>query len=140
MIMVVTLAAFVLSPWVWQEPPSSIRPGAAEVPFFVILNIFESLALGLGVAFWWNLLPLVRRQKGEFKKETWILYVSVGWLLVNWWFHDGLHKVIGGDPRRLLLVEYGFHVSLILAGMAMVWALVRIWSQGRWWWAGDEME
>jgi hypothetical protein len=53
-------------------------------------------------------------------------YVSIAWFLVNWWPHDSLHRVIGLDWSRLLLVEYGFHLPLLLAGAVLAWFFVSL--------------
>jgi hypothetical protein len=46
---------------------------------------------------------------------TTAVYVAVAWLLINWWPHDNLNRVTSGDWNRLAMVEYGFHLPLMLA-------------------------
>ena len=47
------------------------------------------------------------------------MYLSIGWLLVSWWPHDNLHMHVGEDPQGLLLLTYGFHLTLLLAGLVL---------------------
>jgi hypothetical protein len=53
-------------------------------------------------------------------------YLSVASLLVNWWPHDNLHRVVGFDWSRLVLVEYGFHLPLLIAGALLAWFFVSL--------------
>jgi hypothetical protein len=55
-----------------------------------------------------------------------ITFVAIGWLLVNWLPHDSLHNHIGPSLDKLLAVEYGFHVTLMIAGMIVALFFVRM--------------
>jgi hypothetical protein len=46
--------------------------------------------------------------------------------LGNWWLHDGLHMVVGMHVGGLLAIEYGFQVTLIIAALALTWALAKM--------------
>jgi hypothetical protein len=49
---------------------------------------------------------------------------SVGWVLVSWWLHDSLHMIVGWETGALLAVEYGFHVTLMIAGLVVAYFFV----------------
>jgi hypothetical protein len=38
--------------------------------------------------------------------------------------HDNLHIANGSDLGCLLAIEYGFHLTMMAAGLAVVWALL----------------
>jgi hypothetical protein len=66
---------------------------------------------------------LVEQVAAPSRERAVIIYLSTVWLLGNWWVHDALHIVNGMNPTGLLKIEYGFHVTLILAGAALAYAL-----------------
>ncbi len=45
------------------------------------------------------------------------MYLSIGWLLISWWPHGHQHQHNGDDMQGLLYKEYGFHATLMLAGL-----------------------
>jgi hypothetical protein len=47
-------------------------------------------------------------------------HLSIVWLLGNWWAHDSLHQHVGMHLDGLLRIEYGFHITLIIAGVTLV--------------------
>ena len=123
-IVVCTVGSFALTPVIWPfatagGPPSSLAP------LFVVLGIFESLAFGVGVAFLIWGWPLLQRV-GQPYWLTLLAYVSIGWYLVNWWPHDNLHRVIGVSYGQLAAVEYGFHVTMQIAGGILALFFVRV--------------
>jgi hypothetical protein len=109
---VATVAAFGSSMVLWPAPPN-FTPPPSLLPFFVGLGIIESLAFGLGVAFLIFGLPLVR-QTGVGPLAAWGGYLGIAWSLVNWWAHDGFHRVTGLNLNGLVRIEYGFHFTLIM--------------------------
>ncbi|APW97643.1 hypothetical protein CHINAEXTREME_07595 [Halobiforma lacisalsi AJ5] len=114
---------------VWPEPAHAAEPVGMQLPLFVVLGLFEAVAMGLGVAF---LLFGWRYTKRVFAATPRLAppaHVSVAWLLGSWWVHDNLHMVLGSENlSTLLALEYGFHVTLMIAGgilAASVYALAR---------------
>lgn len=122
----VAVIAFILGPKVWTSPPGAMEPTAMQLPFFIILGLFESVALGLGIAFAFFGRKIINKFGKENKSAAKILYFSIIWLLVNWWTHDGLHKMNGMNLQGLLFIEYGFHVTLIIAGFTSAWAFFKL--------------
>jgi hypothetical protein len=112
-VVVGTVAAFASSMVLWP-PPAFFTPPPSLLPFFIGLGIFESLAFGLGLAFVIFGRRMVR-ETGVGPLAAWGGYLGISWSLVNWWAHDGFHRVTGLNFDGLLRIEYGFHVTLILS-------------------------
>ena len=112
-ILVVTIPAFVLGPVIW--PPLGMEPTPGQIPFFMVVSLFEALALGLGVTFLLLGLPVVRRVAPDLQLRAWLLYLSIGWALISWWPHGRLHASNGDNMQRLLYIEYAFHVTLVIS-------------------------
>jgi hypothetical protein len=110
-----TALGFISSQLLWP-PPAGFTPPASLLPFFVILGLAESLALGAGVAFLIFGFPLIART-GVGPLAAWGGYLGIAWSLLNWWAHDGFHRVNGLAFAGLLRIEYGFHVTLIIGGL-----------------------
>jgi hypothetical protein len=111
--------AFVLGPVIW--PPAAHAPelSSAQLPFAIAVFAIEALAFGLGISFLTLGLPVVRRVSEGSRARAWAAYLSIGWLLVSWWPHDNLHMHVGEDPQSLLYLTYGFHLTLLLAGLVL---------------------
>lgn len=107
--------------WPWtsdhEDPPSSL------LPFFLVLAVVEAAALGLAVSFVAWGWPAMRRLAGGRDGTAMGMYLSATWLLGNWWVHDNLHQVTGFNFTGLLVIEYLFHVTLIVAGCVLCYGL-----------------
>ena len=119
---VVAIPAFVLAPMLFPSPADMPAPTGVQLPLFIGLGVFEAIAMGLAVAVllfggaWFqNLFSSPARVRAA--------HLSVVWFLGNWWVHDNLHIVNGMNLGGLLAIEYAFHVTLMIAGAALVWAL-----------------
>jgi hypothetical protein len=110
--LVATAFAFGSSQALWPAP-AGFNPPASLLPFFVVLGLVESLAFGVGVAFLIFGFPLVART-GVSSLAAWGGYLGIAWFLVNWWAHDGFHRVTGLSFAGLIRIEYAFHVTLIV--------------------------
>src|SRR4028118_2081292 len=64
-------------------PPLFPDPTAAQLPFFVVLQVVTCLTFGLGVSFLLFGWPVVRRVSADWKVRAWLAYLSIGWLLVS---------------------------------------------------------
>jgi hypothetical protein len=129
--LVVAIAAFLftshgpLGSVLWPTPVAFASPlTATQGKFFMLLDAFEALAFGLGVAFLLFGWPAVRRAAGSSHGRATVMYLGTAWFLSNWWIHDNLHMVVGLRPQGLLGIEYGFHVTLIIVGTALAYSLV----------------
>ena len=129
-VLVVTLiaaaAAMVLGPMLWptSDPPLFPEPSSAQLPFFIVLQIVTALTFGLGVSFLLFGLAVVRGVSADSKLRAWLMYLSIGWLLISWWPHGHLHQHSGNDVQGLLYIEYGFHVAPMLAGFILAYCFL----------------
>jgi hypothetical protein len=118
-VLIVTLVVAVptvpLGQLIWPPNPAGPQPAGAQLPLFIVLAVIESLLLGLGVSFVAFGLPLLQRA-GRSNGLTWAAFVSIAWLMMSWWPHDGFHRSLDHtDLNGLLTIEYGFHVTLMIA-------------------------
>jgi hypothetical protein len=123
-IVVASAAAFASSMVIWPSP-AGFTPPPSLMPFFVGLGFVESLAFGAGVAFLifgWRLV----RETGVSRFAAWGGYLGIAWSLVNWWAHDGFHRVTGLNYEGLVRIEYGFHVTLIAGGVLAAFFFVSV--------------
>lgn len=119
--LIIAAVAFLASPngplgGFWLPSADIPPPTTGQLPFFVLLNAIEVLTFGFGVAFVMYGRPLLAALKA---RSGWLgvaAFWSVAWLLVSWWPHDSLHIATGVHTGHLLLIEYGFHVTLMFAG------------------------
>ncbi len=122
--LIVGAVAFALTPF-WPVPPTAPQPRGMVLPLFVVLSLVESLSFGLGVAFLIFGRPLVDRM-GRSPGLTTAAYVAIAFLLLNWWPHDNMHRMTNGDWSRVVLVEYAFHLPLMIAGAVLAWFFVSL--------------
>lgn len=116
------IPAFLLGRQIWPPDPMGMSPTAVQLPFFIILSVFESSAFGAGIAFLILGWPFVAKITGRDKTLSILVFLSIAWYLINWWPHDNLHQHIGMDLQSLLFIEYGFHVTMIIAGAILAYA------------------
>jgi hypothetical protein len=124
LILVVTVPAFLLGHVIWH--PLGMAPSPGQMPFFMVVSFFEALALGLGVSFLVFGLPLVRSVPSELKTRAWLMYLGIGWALVSWWPHGNLHVSNGDNMQRLLYIEYGFHVTLVISAAMVAYCFLSL--------------
>lgn len=115
------VVAFLFSPnaplgGFWRPGPTVPMPSAAQLPLFILLNLAEVITFGLGVSFLVFGFPLVRAISPASQLLTRATHLSIAWLLLNWWPHDSLHLHFGLELNGLLAIEYGFHITLMIAG------------------------
>lgn len=122
--LLVTAAAFLLGHVIWQ--PVGMAPSPGQLPFFMVVSLFEALALGLGVSFLVFGLPLVRGVSADSRLRAWLMYLGIGWALVSWWPHGNLHMSNGDNMQRLLYIEYGFHVTLIISAAIVAYCFLSL--------------
>jgi len=56
-------------------------------------------------------------------------HVSIAWLLFNWWPHDSLHIYNGMNLAGLLVIEYVFHITLMIAGTVLAYFFLTLLRQ-----------
>lgn len=120
------IPTFFLGPMLWPINPMNPAPTPGQLPFFIILSILESLVFGLGIAFMIYGWPTVQKIADKSKQLALWTYVAISWGLVSWWPHDHLHGANGMDMEGLLYIEYGFHVTLMVAALVLAYAFLKL--------------
>lgn len=118
---VLAVIAFITGRQIWPPDPMSPEPTAMQLPLFMIMGLFESVSFGLGVSFLLFGWPLVKKASGKSDNLTKLAFLSIAWYLINWWPHDNLHIHNGMNLDGLLKIEYGFHVTMIIAGVILAY-------------------
>lgn len=129
---VLGIVAFLLEPnsplgGFWAPPPDSAEASGAQVPLFIILGLLEAFVSAWGVAFLLFGYPLVKAIAPASKGLTRATHISIAWVLFNWWSHGSLHQHVGENLNGLLAIEYGYHVTIMLAAVIIAyffWTLV----------------
>lgn len=110
---VVAAAAVPLSFLLWRTPPGVAGPPPSMLPILLPVEVvIPSLSLGLGVAFMLFGRKLFRA--GRMPALSRASFLSIWWLLVNWWPHSNFHRVSSGWGS-LALIDYVFHATVIIA-------------------------
>lgn len=100
-------------------------PVGAQVGLFMLLGAIESLAFGAGLAVLLAGGEPVRRVFGaQHARLAAATHLSLFWLLWSWWLHVGMHMTSGMRAGRVLFIEYAFHVTSILAGAVLAYAVL----------------
>lgn len=114
----------------WAPEDNPVEPEGANLILLMVIGGIEALAFGLGVTF----LVFGRKHvqnltmtRGGYATAVWL---SISWLLVNWVPHTSLHMQVGNitaqsDYTGLVAIEYGFHLTLIIAGALLAHACYR---------------
>ena len=132
--LVLAVIAFLASPngplgGFWRPSADFPQPTDAQLPLFILLNVAESLAFGFGISFLIFGYPLLQTILPASKGLTLAAHLSIAWLLVNWWPHDSLHVANGMNLNGLLAIEYGFHVTLMVAGAILAFFFLALLRQ-----------
>lgn len=125
-VVLASLLGFMLSPQapigaaIWPPNPAADdlgTPSSMEIGMLMFYTALASIAFGFGVAFLAFGLPLVERAPVS-RMLARMAYLGIAWLLVTWVPHDALHQHITSYVG-LLALEYGFHFTLMLSGLAL---------------------
>ena len=132
--LVLAVIAFLASPngplgGFWRPSADFPQPTDAQLPWFILLNVAEALAFGFGISFLIFGYPLMQTILPASKGLTLWAYLSIAWLLFSWWPHDSLHVANGLNLNCLLVIEYVFHVTLMVAGAILVYFFVAVVRQ-----------
>lgn len=124
--LVCAVPAVALGNVIWPPAEGGPEPTGGQLPFFIVLEVITSVTLGLGVAFLLFGFPSIREVAGGSSARAWVIYLSIGWLLVSWWPHQHMHISNGDNVAGLILIEYAFHVTLMLSGLALAFCLISL--------------
>ncbi len=109
--------AFALGPVIWPPSPD-IHPTQAQLPYLILLSVIEALTFGFGVAF----VLYGRRLVSGAGRTAGAMYISLSWLLLSWWPHDNMHIHNALDIKGLIVIDYVFHFTVILATLVVAYA------------------
>jgi hypothetical protein len=130
---VIAVVAFFLSPIVFPPADVGVAPTMGQLPFFMFLGVSDAVLLGLGVSFLVFGYPVLRKVSPDSKVRAWVMYLAIGYLMVSWWPHLGMHASNGFDLQGLLIIDFVFHLPLEVAGVALAWcafSIFRSWRKG----------
>ncbi len=125
--LIVGVPAFFLGPIIWSPSPE-IHPTQAQLPYLLALSAVEALFFGFGVAFILYGFPLVRQITQLEKKAAIAMYVSLAWILISWWPHDNMHIHNALNINGLIVIDYSFHLTLIIAGAVLVYSFFALFK------------
>lgn len=117
----IAVPAFLLGPVLFPPAEGGPQPTAGQLPYFLFLGVGDAVLLGLGVSFLLFGLPALRKVSPDSRLRAWAMYLSIGYLMVSWWPHLGMHAHNGLDLQGLLYIDYIFHLPLEVAGVALAW-------------------
>lgn len=117
LIVIFAALSFFVTPIFWPMSNSGMHPTSMQLPFLILLSVIESLSFGIGVWFLVEGKKVLSAPGAVSKSLVRWTYVSICWMLLTWWPHDNLHKVNGENLQGLIYIEYGFHVTLIIAAV-----------------------
>jgi len=125
---IIAVPAFLVNPIIW--PPAGPAPTAAQMPYLIAMDVMQAVFLGLGVSFLVFGLPIMRRISPDSKTRAWAMYLSIGWLMVSWWPHIGMHVHNAPDNLQgLIYIDYLFHVPLMIAGAVLAYCFFSLVRQ-----------
>lgn len=111
--LVVAAAAVPLSFVLWRTPPGVAGPPPGMLPILLPVEVVvPALSLGLGVAFMLFGRKLLSAHRASPLSRA--SFLSIWWLLVNWWPHSNFHRVSNGWAS-LAVIDYVFHTTVIVA-------------------------
>lgn len=120
--------AMLLGPRLWPQSPEFVFTESQHFWAQFALKISEALLFGLGIAFFMTAYPAVRQlsqTKGHHHCATKRSVYALTWTLSSWWPHDNWHLAIGHDIGSLIMIEYAFHLTVIIAGLVLAYDFLR---------------
>ena len=106
----------------WRPPAHMLMVNEVQMPFLILLGMTEAFCFGLGTSFLIFGYPMLKAIKPVSINLIRITHFAITWLLGNWWLHDSLHLHFGmSDMTMLLIVDYSFHMTLMLAAAIVVY-------------------
>jgi hypothetical protein len=118
--------AFLLGKMIWPPDPMGPVPTSVQLPLFIFLAFMEALTFGLGASFVLFGWPLLKKISDSSRNLAKLTFASIAWLLISWWPHDNMHIHNGMDLSGLLVIEYLFHFSLMVAGIILAYSFLRL--------------
>src|SRR5262249_52161106 len=123
---VIGVAAFITGPMIWPMGHEVPAPPPQLLPAYITISALEAFAFGFAVAFAIFGWPAIRDLRFGAPWHNRLLFVTLIWLMGNWWMHDNLHMHIALDMNRLVYIEYFFHGSMLACGVTLAASLMRL--------------
>lgn len=130
-ILLLSLCTIPLGMTLFPNAPSHMAPTPVQLPFFIILSVIEALALGAALIFIISGWKIIKGLKGKNRTIFFMAFIAISWSLGSWWIHDRLHASIGEDLTKLLFIEYGFHVTLIIGAMIVAYSFIKLLQKNK---------
>lgn len=127
----VAIPAFAGFPFLFPPDPHVPGPTGMQLPLLMALSAVECLLLGGGVAFLAFGWPYVRRLSPAAPARAVAIYISLAWLMTNWYPHLGLHIQHGVDMDAIVVVDYVFHLPLYVTPVVLLWAVLALARDAR---------
>ena len=114
--------------------PTAASPGAGpsdtQRMLFMLIGAFQSLVFGWGVAFLIFGFPFAKDMAPAHQGLARAAHLAIAWSLINWWPHGNFHITLGArSVGGLLAIEYGFHVTTIVAALVMACFFMTVMRQ-----------
>ncbi len=129
----IAVLAFLANPYgpfgeFWPPAPGSPPITGSLVFWFILLNIFEAVSLAIALVLIMTSWPAKAAKPLSLRETRWG-FVSLLWMLGNWWVHDSLHVHFGQDLVPLVTIEYLFHVTSMIAAAYLVFLAAKIFRK-----------
>lgn len=106
----------------WPEPNPPEEPSGVQVPLLITYGALSAFATGFGISYWAYGYQWTKR---AFPAMAMPAHVALGFIPGSFWLHDTLHMVFSDSMVALVVLEYTFHLPLIIAGAVLVAATIR---------------
>ena len=126
----VAVVGFVLhKPLVLDNAASAANPEGPMLAGFMVLTVLSALAMGIGVSLLVFGGRAVKALPEHVRGAGRVVQFGLVWLIAPWMVHEGLHITNGSEQMgRLLVIEYGFHVTSYVAAILIAGAAARIFG------------
>ena len=107
-------------------PPAAggVEPAGLQTPFVMGSVLVQAIGIGVGLALLPNaqaFIDTLARMAGGRRGIAVLSLLSLEWILVSWIPHVGLHQHVSpSDFWALGSIEWGFHATLVGAGLILV--------------------
>ncbi len=95
------------------------------VKIFIITRFFSTPAFWLGFVIW----PIVSMITKGIPLLGWTRNMSIAVLLIAWWPHINLPDTTSFGFQNLLIIDYGFHIPLMISGTIMAYGSLNLSCQ-----------
>lgn len=117
--------AFILGPVIWPSQPEGMEPTSGKLTLLTAFAALESLLFGFGIALLVVGRAWILENDPSERNMTVFTFAALLWLLVSRWPYSNLHRVAADDIQKLFFIDYGFHLTTIIAALVLVYDFIR---------------